>query len=219
MRKTTRMTEKKGSRRSRSVFLNIPFDNGYETRYVALIAGLVGLGMTPRSALEVRSSDVRLSRLFNLLKSCGSSIHDLSRVQLSSTKPHCPRFNMPFEAGLATALSLSKKNHKFFIFESKPHRLQKSLSDLNGIDPSIHWGTVKGTLSAVTDVFYGPGRQYDVITLLCLYKVLRVLSKKIKKDYNGLYRPSSFRHLVYGCQMIVEKLNLVPSASRRSITA
>ena len=49
-----------------------------------------------------------LERLFELIERCAFSVHDLSRVELSLHRPRVPRFNMPFELGLAVALSLSK---------------------------------------------------------------------------------------------------------------
>jgi hypothetical protein len=37
----------------KSVFLNVPFDKEYGPLFLALIAGLAGLGRTPRRVLEV----------------------------------------------------------------------------------------------------------------------------------------------------------------------
>jgi len=81
------------------VFLNLPFDAQHEKIYLALIAGLSALGLTPRCVLEIQPTSARLTRLLRLISSCEYSIHDLSRVQLSPTAPRCPRFNMPFEIG------------------------------------------------------------------------------------------------------------------------
>jgi len=124
------------ARLNTSVFVNIPFDASYERLYLALIATLTGLGLTPRSVLEVPPHRNRLERLFALIRRCDASVHELSRVQLSGPKPRCPRFNMPFEAGLAYAAHLIRRG-----LESTPHRLQRSLSDLNGFDPFVHRGT------------------------------------------------------------------------------
>ena len=43
-----------------------------------------------------------LERLFELIERCAFSVHDLSRVELSLHRPRVPRFNMPFELGLAS---------------------------------------------------------------------------------------------------------------------
>ena len=87
------------------VFVNVPFDSQHETLFLALIAGLVALGLNPRCVLEVPPSTDRLRRLYNLVRACPFSIHDLSRVQLSSRPFRVPRFNMPFELGLAAAIA------------------------------------------------------------------------------------------------------------------
>lgn len=178
------------------VFINIPFDKEYERLYVSLIVGLVGLGRTPRSSLEVPATKDRLSRIFRLLQSCESSIHDLSRVQVSRVAPRCPRFNMPFEAGLAAALLLSNKMRHWGILEAVPHRLNKSLSDLNGYEHSVHNGSVSGMLVALTD-FFPNKNQPDPIQLLSLYKKVRKASGELKRAYNNdLFRPTCFRQLV-----------------------
>jgi hypothetical protein len=86
--------------RRRSVFLNVPFDESYEPLFVALISALVALGRIPRCVLELpEMGSGRLARILQLIRSCSISIHDLSRVGLPV------RFNMPFELGIAVALS------------------------------------------------------------------------------------------------------------------
>jgi hypothetical protein len=109
------------------VFLNCPFDEDYENLFLALIAGLTGLGLTPRCVLEIPPGRSRLERLLRLIGQCSSSVHDLSRVELSPRRPRVPRFNMPFELGLAVALSLSGRKHQWYLMESKRYRLQASL--------------------------------------------------------------------------------------------
>jgi len=60
---------------------------------------------------------------------------------------------MPFEAGMAYAHSQATQGkHSFFVLEEVRYRLQKSLSDLNGIDPFIHGGKVDGVLKIVRQV-------------------------------------------------------------------
>src|SRR6266436_3362168 len=84
-------------------FLNIPFDDKYESLFLAFIAGLSGVGLTPQTVLQIPGSHRRLDRLTKLISSCQYSFHDLSRVELDSKRPATPRFNMPFELGLAVA--------------------------------------------------------------------------------------------------------------------
>ena len=105
----------------RSVFLNVPFDAGYEGNFVALIASIIAVGRVPRCVLELPElGGGRLSRLFELLEQCRVSIHDLSRVNMPV------RFNMPFELGLACALARYRKPHDYILMEKKPIRFRKT---------------------------------------------------------------------------------------------
>jgi hypothetical protein len=123
----------------RGVFLNVPFDRGYERLFVALISALVSIGRVPHCVLEIPEQGTgRLARTFRLIQDCPASLHDLSRVG----RP--VRFNMPFELGLAVALSRMERRPKFIILESEQYRLQRTLSDLNGFDPGIHKSSVRG---------------------------------------------------------------------------
>jgi len=61
---------------------------------------------------------------------------------------------MPLELGLTiTWAKLYPKRHTWFVWESSPYRLQKSMSDLNGTDPNIHYGSVEGILSELRNAF------------------------------------------------------------------
>jgi hypothetical protein len=114
-----------------SAFLNIPYDHRYESIYLAFVAGLCAFGLRPRATIEIPGAKRRLERIIELIRGCRYSFHDLSRVQLDRNSPPTPRFNMPFELGLAVDWSLGAgSSHEWFVFESKPHRLSKSLSDL-----------------------------------------------------------------------------------------
>jgi hypothetical protein len=207
------MTDDRSSRPNlKDVFLNVPFDSKYEPLYLALIAGLSGLGLTPRCVLEVSAgARNRLERLFALLRSCGASIHDLSRVELSLDAPRCPRFNMPFELGLAAALALSKRQHQWFVFESRPYRLQKSLSDVNGFDPYIHNGKPDGILQELTNAFVTVRAQPELADLRALYRHLRKSANalKIQDRTDSLFTPRHFRILVATSQEIAARLGLM----------
>jgi hypothetical protein len=87
-----------------------------------------------------------------------SQFHDLSRVELDRSFPPTPRFNMPFELGLA----IGSRQHSWFVFESKTRRLQKSLSDLNGTDVYVHEGTPRGVFRELSNAFVRSKRQPTV---------------------------------------------------------
>ena len=140
------------SARNRSVFLNLPFDKRREKIGIALISGIVSVGLIPRSVVELPPHANRLDRLLELVGACSYSFHDLSAVGLCADAPRVPRFNMPFELGLVVGRWHST-NHQFRILETKPHRIQKSLSDMNGFDPMIHGGTVEGVFDVISEAF------------------------------------------------------------------
>jgi hypothetical protein len=143
--------------KKQAVFLNIPYDSPFSRLYLAYIAALSAMSLVPRATLGI-TGNRRLDRIASLIESCAFSVHDLSRVQLNRNTPSTPRFNMPFELGLAVAWAQGHPQHKWFVFESVKRRLSKSLSDLDGTDPYIHGGTVRGVLREVCNAFVSPGK-------------------------------------------------------------
>jgi hypothetical protein len=105
-----------------NAFLNVPYDRRYERLYLAFIAGLSAFGLAPHATVELAGSQRRLERIVRLLRSCRYSFHDLSRVSLDRNPPATPRFNMPFELGLAVSPRRSRA-HEWFVFEERRHRL------------------------------------------------------------------------------------------------
>ena len=86
--------------RSPNVFVNVPFDDKYEPLFEALVFTISACGYRVRCALEDDDSgDIRLDKLVELIRECPRSIHDLSRIEPGEND--LPRFNMPFELGLA----------------------------------------------------------------------------------------------------------------------
>lgn len=80
---------------------------------------------------------------------------------------------MPFELGMAVSLQRSTE-HQVFLLEEKRHRLQHSLSDMNGFDPQIHGGTRRGMHRAVLACL---GTSKDRATLQDVLAVDRRLSQ------------------------------------------
>jgi hypothetical protein len=171
-----------------SVFLNIPYDSRFENLFLAYIAGISAFGFAPRATLEIPFGQRRLDRILSLIRQSHYSVHDLSRVQLDRTVPCTPRFNMPFELGLVIALERSvHANHSWIVCETVPHRIKKSLSDLDGTDAYIHGGTIAGVFRELGNAFVGSSRQPTVKEMSQIYRVLRsqfqrVLGKAGAKD-------------------------------------
>jgi hypothetical protein len=176
---------------TQSVFINVPFDTRYAGLFVTLVSTLVSLGQTPRCVLEVRErGQGRLVRIYELLRTCGVSIHDLSRVGTPA------RFNMPFELGLACSLALSGERHDVVVLDAEPYRLDRTISDYKGRDPLVHHNRVDGLVDCVADVFqvsHEPGPR----VLKSEARLLRRSAREIAGQYGGtLFRPAAFRALV-----------------------
>ena len=195
------MHPKAGSFTTNTVFLNIPYDKRFRSLYVAYIAGLVHLGFVPRMTLEFSGGKRRLDKILALIQSCQYSIHDLSRVGLDRNPPYnTPRFNMPFELGLAVAWEKSNQaKHTWFVFEAKAHRLEKSLNDLNGTDPHIHDGKVVGVMRELSNAFQRPGSQRTVPEMLKTFKTISRQSAKILEEAGArsLFEARAFQGLCY----------------------
>jgi hypothetical protein len=125
--------------------------------------------LVPRATLEIPTSQRRLERILRLIQQCAFSIHDLSRVQFDARAPRVPLFNMPFELGLAVAQDARNRRETWYVCETVPYRISKSLSDLNVTDVRIHVGTVRGVFGALCDIFVRKTRQPSVHDMYRIY--------------------------------------------------
>jgi hypothetical protein len=151
-------------------FLNIPFDQQFESLYLAFIAGLSGFGLIPQAVLQIPGSQRRLD-------------HDLSRVELDPRRPKTPRFNMPFELGLAVAgTGRGRNRHRWYVFEAKKFRVLKSLSDMNGTEAYIHGGTPTGVLRELTNALARSSHRPTVRELQAVYRDVKRTAVILKQD-------------------------------------
>ncbi len=170
----------------RRVFLNVPYDPGYEQIFLALIAALISIGRIPRCAVEepVLGRN-RMARIFKLIKSCNVSIHDLCRVGPPA------RFNIPFELGIAFALA-RLEGHKFIVMESKQYRMDVTLSDLKGVDPLVHSNSPRRLISRILGELGSTRGAPDIEQVMEIFRHLRGLVPKLKKGHRAtkvFYRP------------------------------
>jgi len=182
------------------VFLNLPYDTAFERLYLAYIVGISAFRLFPHTTLEIPESTRRLDRIQGLLHECRYSIHDLSRVQVSRTAPRAPRFNMPFELGLAVSWSsLNRGHHSWFVCDSVPYRILKSMSDLGGTDINIHEGTVQGVMRELCNMFVRRSVRPDVTHLMKTYREVRSRLATIRRrtGARSLYEPRIFVELCY----------------------
>jgi len=193
----------------RSVFLNIPYDAGFQKLYLAYIAGISAFGLVPRATLEIPTSERRLDRIIELIDECAYSIHDLSRVQLDRTAPRTPRFNMPFELGLAVARNKSRGRQRWYVCESVRRRVNKSLSDLDGTEVHIHEGRLLGLFAVLGDIFVRRRRQPSVQQMYGIYRAVSAnLPTMLRAAGTGdPYRSRVFRDLVLAAR--TEQLKLI----------
>ncbi|HWG21575.1 MAG TPA: hypothetical protein VG225_13680 [Terracidiphilus sp.] len=191
-----------------AVFLNIPYDSGFRTLYVAYIVGLVFLEFKPHATLGLPGGTRRLDKIFQEIQACPYSIHDLSRVEADRTPPFAtPRFNMPFELGLAVGWAkMNPKNHMWFIFESKAYRVQKSLSDLNGSDPHIHDCQVKGVLRELNNAFVRTRNRPTIPEMMKAYRLVSRRQFEIAKaaGAKSLFEASAFQGLCYAAKVAAD---------------
>lgn len=186
----------------KAVFLNIPYDERFLRLYIAYISGLIHLGLDPRATIEIPGGRNRLDKIIDLIRSCRYSIHDLSRVQLDRTPPMTPRFNMPFELGLAVASAkIDSAPHDWFVFETMHRRASKSLSDLSGTDPNIHHGTIEGVMRELCNAFVRQSRdeRVSVPRMINTYRAVSRLVANIQRKTRArsLFEASAFQQIYF----------------------
>lgn len=140
-----------------SVFVNCPFDPGYQPLFQALVFATFACGFRARCALEAADSgDVRIEKILRIIEECQFSIHDLSRTELDATH-NLPRFNMPLELGMclgAKRLGDRRQKRKIvLILDVERYRYQKFISDIAGHDISAHGGDPLRAIAEVRNWF------------------------------------------------------------------
>lgn len=214
------MAKKLGGVTGNAVFLNIPYDQRFRSLYLAYIAGLVHLGFIPRVTLGLPSGARRLDKISGLVESCRYSIHDLSRVEVDRNPPFAtPRFNMPFELGLAVAWERANPlRHTWFVFEEKEYRIQKSLSDINGTDPQIHGGKVSGVLRELSNIFRRTTDQPSLSELTSTHRTISRRLPQILTDRGAAapYEAQVFQDLCYEAKVAADSIMLLKRSRRQA---
>lgn len=118
-------------------------------------------------------------------------------MTLDRVPPATPRFNMPFELGLAIAFS-QDSTHEWFVFEARPHRLTKSLSDLNGTDPHIHGRRPEGVLRALANALVRQRNRPSARQLNDVYDDVTRAAQAIRRELHAdsLFDARAFDELV-----------------------
>ena len=156
---------------SKSVFLNIPYDQDFEELFLAYTTGLTMLGLVVQLTLAVPPDSGRLTRIIRLIRQTDYSIHDLSRI---SSGDGLPRFNMPLELGLALYRGATERSkHRVYIFEQERYRIQRSTSDLNGLDVFIHNGTPRQIMAELRNIFVRESHASTVPQMMSAFEGLK----------------------------------------------
>jgi hypothetical protein len=191
-----------------SAFLNIPYDPSYEEHFLAYIAGVAAFGLDPRATLELTGGERRLDRIFKLIADCRYSFHDLSLVELDRSSPATPRFNMPFELGLVVGWQTASPSiHDWFVFESSRHRLQKSLSDLNGTDPFIYGPSADGILREIRNALARHDVQPTATQMRSIFEEVQEYASSLIREEKGapsLFEARPFAELVVAARRSAE---------------
>jgi hypothetical protein len=104
---------------------------------------------------------------------------------------------MPFELGLVVGrMQRRRPKHEWFVFEARRFRLQRSVSDLNGMDPHIHGNRPRRLLVELTNALVRADRQPTIDELTEIYQFLRRGAARIRERNAGLYGARAFQDLV-----------------------
>jgi hypothetical protein len=142
-----------------NVFINCPFDEQYFPFFQAMVFTISDCGFISRCALEKSdSSQIRISKIYDLIAECKYGIHDLSRVQLDE-QSDLPRFNMPLEFGIFLGAKFlgenEQKQKKCLVFDEAPYRYQIYLSDIAGQDIRSHDNDIRIFINKIRDWLAG----------------------------------------------------------------
>lgn len=175
------------------VFLNCPLDAKFKPLFDAIVFTIHDLGFQARHALIDNSNVVRVERIANEIATAKYSLHDMSRVQLGKNK--LPRFNMPFEAGIAYAMHAMNPyqwEHHIGILDAVQYQHNASISDLAGLDTKVHDDDPVKAISCVRDFLRKksarklPGAKHVTVRYLAFQSTLAVAAKKNKVKLSEL---------------------------------
>jgi len=105
------------------------------------------------------------------------------------TRP--PRFNIPFELGIAYALS-KLQGHKFIMIEAKKYRSDVTLSDLKGVDCLAHGNKPRRVVSLVLSELGSTRRPPDIEKVVQIFDHLCQATPQLERRHSGwglFYRP------------------------------
>lgn len=186
------------------VFLNYPFDNGFNALANGMAFSVVAAGLIPVCALDITSPDrPRLEMLVYAIRNCSYSVHDFSRSTGEGPKNNA-RMNMPIEMGMGIfhALDSQRNSHRCAFFVPTFHEYQTFASDLAGLDPKCHENNDEIMVREVYNWLRGvvPAslfNSYATVDILNKYKEFKTRLGKINGSENGNPSHHESRELMY----------------------
>ena len=117
---------------------------------------------------------------------------------------------MPFELGLAVGYHTRRAGtqHSWFVFETRPWQLQKSLSDLNGTDVYAHGGAPAGVFRELLSAFVRHHNQPTVSQMTVIFEALRKNLRTILQETGAAspFEASVFRRLSVYASALADEL-------------
>jgi len=139
----------------RHIFINCPFDEGYQPLMKAIIFICIYFDLKPQLSDTADSFDIRVEGIIGLIMDSKYSIHDLSRAT-ASKKGEVFRMNMPFELGIDVGVRVANSDYKdkrCIILEDKPYLTKQALSDIAGGDHAAHENDAQKLIAALRNWF------------------------------------------------------------------
>jgi len=102
----------------------------------------------------------------------------------------------------------TKKKHRVYIFEQEDYRIQRSTSDLNGIDPKIHDGTPERVLAQLPNIFLRESEGSTTPQMVAAYRELELSIPDIreKSSCKSLFEPAALRLIVLAARVLRDGL-------------
>jgi hypothetical protein len=101
---------------------------------------------------------------------------------------------------------IKPREHEWFLFEETPHRLQRSLSDLNGTDPYIHHGLADRLLVELSNAFVRVTLQPPIERLHLIHRFVQTSAHRIRRVHGTLFNALSFHQLVVAAARATREL-------------
>jgi hypothetical protein len=201
-----------------TVFINMPYATEYEERLLALISGLSLYGLVPTAATVAGEDPNRLGRIIEALSECTLSIHDLTWMSLDANEPKAPRFNMPFELGVAVALAEAVGND-YVVIDTVPNRLDKALSDIRGLDAEILDGTPMGIFRALANIFHRDDFQPEPRDFRRVLGRLNTAAARLRKIYGfqSMFEAKPFSELRRLAGKISNEIRMKAASAQPSV--